>query len=91
MSILEAQMLELGQRARAAGRAVRDADGATRTAALQAMARRLRDAAPDILRANAEDVARGRANGLAESFIDRLALDEARLEDVAKGVDVVAA
>jgi glutamate-5-semialdehyde dehydrogenase len=91
MSALEAQMLELGQRARAAGRAVRDAEGATRTAALKAMARRLRDAAPDILRANAEDVARGRANGLAESFIDRLALDEARLEDVAKGVDVVAA
>jgi glutamate-5-semialdehyde dehydrogenase len=91
MSVLETQMLELGQRARAAGRAVRDADGATRTAALQAMARHLRDAAPEILRANAEDVTRGRANGLAESFIDRLALDEARLEGVAKGVDVVAA
>ncbi len=91
MSKLETQMLELGQRARAAGRAVRDADGATRTAALEAMARRLRDAAPEILRANAEDVARGRANGLAESFIDRLALDETRLEGVAKGVDVVAA
>ncbi|MBN8605706.1 MAG: glutamate-5-semialdehyde dehydrogenase [Caulobacterales bacterium] len=91
MSALETQMLELGQRARAAVRAVRDADGATRTAALQAMARRLRDAAPDILRANAEDVVRGRANGLAESFIDRLALDETRLEAVAKGVDVVAA
>lgn len=91
MSTLETQMLELGPRARAAGRAVRDADGATRTAALEAMARRLRDAAPEILRANAEDVARGRANGLAESFIDRLALDETRLEGVAKGVDVVAA
>ncbi len=91
MSTLETQMLELGQRARAAGRAVREADGATRTAALEAMARRLRDAAPEILRANAEDVARGRANGLAESFIDRLALDEARLEGVAKGVDVIAA
>lgn len=91
MSTLETQMLELGQRARAAGRAVRDADGATRTAALEAMARRLRDAAPEILRANAEDVERGRANGLAESFIDRLALDETRLEGVAKGVDVVAA
>lgn len=91
MSTLEAQMLELGQRARAAGRAVRDADGETRTAALEAMARRLRDAAPEILRANAEDVARGRANGLAESFIDRLALDEARLEGVARGADVVAA
>jgi glutamate-5-semialdehyde dehydrogenase len=91
MSALEAQMLELGQRARTAGRAVRDAEGATRTAALEAMARRLREAAPDILRANAEDVTRGRANGLAKSFIDRLALDEARLEGVAKGVDVVAA
>ncbi len=91
MSALEAQMLEIGRRARAAGRAVRDADGAMRTAALEAMARRLRDATAAILRANAEDVARGRANGLAESFIDRLALDEARLEGVVKGVDLVAA
>lgn len=91
MSALEAQMLEIGQRARAAGRAVRDADGATRTAALEAMARRLRDAAPDILRANAEDVARARANKLAVSFIDRLTLDEARFDGIAQGVDVIAA
>ncbi|MEJ0058124.1 MAG: hypothetical protein WDM79_00300 [Terricaulis sp.] len=55
------------------------------------MAARLRDGAADILAANAEDVARGRRDGLAESFIDRLALDEARLESVAKGVDETAA
>jgi glutamate-5-semialdehyde dehydrogenase len=84
-------MLGLGQRARAAAAALRDAAPETRTKALRAMARRLREAAPDILTANAKDVVAGREAGLAESFIDRLALDAKRLEGVAKGVDETAA
>jgi glutamate-5-semialdehyde dehydrogenase len=87
---LEAQMLDLGRRARAAGAVARDASGEQRTSALKAMAARLRAGAAEILAANAEDVARGRRDGLAESFIDRLALDEARLEGVAKGVEETA-
>jgi glutamate-5-semialdehyde dehydrogenase len=55
------------------------------------MAKRMRENAAAILAANAEDVARGRAEGLAESFVDRLALDEQRLEGVAKGVEDTAA
>jgi glutamate-5-semialdehyde dehydrogenase len=88
---LNAQMLELGRRARTASALVRDCSAEARTAALSAMAKRLREAAPEILAANSEDVARGRKEGLAESFIDRLALDEARLEGAAKGVDDTAA
>ncbi|MGE3141753.1 MAG: glutamate-5-semialdehyde dehydrogenase [Hyphomonadaceae bacterium] len=88
---LEAQMLDLGRRARAAAAAVRDAAPEARTAALRAIAAALRANAPAILAANAEDVARGRAEGLAESFIDRLALDEKRLEGVARAVDDTAA
>ena len=85
------EMRALGLRARAAARAVRDAAPETRTAALLAMAKRLRANAHAILAANAEDVARSRANGLAEAFIDRLALDDARLEAVAQGVEAIAA
>jgi glutamate-5-semialdehyde dehydrogenase len=88
---LAAEMRALGVRARAAAKAVRDASPETRTAALQAMAQRLRDGAPAILAANAADVARGREGGLAESFIDRLALDAKRLEGVAQAVEIVAA
>lgn len=84
---LEALMLDLGRRARAAAAKVRDASPETRTAALKAIAKRIREAASEILAANAEDVASGRNEGLADSFIDRLALDEKRLEGVAKAVD----
>lgn len=88
---LAADMRALGVRARAAAKAVRDASPETRTKALQAMARRLRESAPAILAANAADVARGREGGLAESFIDRLALDAKRLEGIAQAVETVAA
>ena len=91
MTNLEGQMLELGQRARAAAAAVRDASPETRTKALEAMAARLRESAGEILAANEEDVTRGRKDGLAESFIDRLALDPKRLEAVAKAVEETAA
>jgi glutamate-5-semialdehyde dehydrogenase len=88
---LESQMLDLGLRARAAATFVRDASPETRTKALEAMAGRLRANAGEILAANEEDVSRGRKDGLAESFIDRLALDPKRLEALAKAVDETAA
>ncbi|MBL8544180.1 MAG: glutamate-5-semialdehyde dehydrogenase [Hyphomonadaceae bacterium] len=88
--MLRDEMNELGRRARAAAGAVASADGRARTAALKAMATRLREAAPAILAANVEDVHAARAKAMEESFIDRLALDAGRLEAIAKGVDVVA-
>jgi glutamate-5-semialdehyde dehydrogenase len=88
---LAAEMRELGRRARSAAKAVRDADGGARTAALKAMAKRLRDAAPAILAANAEDVRRAREAGQAESFVDRMLLDATRVEAIAAGVESVAA
>jgi glutamate-5-semialdehyde dehydrogenase len=88
---LEAEMLAIGGHARAAAALVRNASADTRTEALKAMARRLREAAPAILKANAADVARGRTSGLTESFLDRLTLDTARLEGVAAAVEEIAA
>jgi len=88
---LEQHMRDVGKRARDAARLVRDADGAQRTAALHAMANHLRAASANILAANADDVARARAAGHPDSFIDRLALNEARLEAIASGVETVAA
>lgn len=84
-------MRALGAQARAAAAAVRDAAPETRTAALYAMAQRLRTGAPAILAANARDVEAARAKALADSFIDRLMLDESRIEAMATGVQTVAA
>ena len=88
---LDATMREIGVRARAAAGVVRDATAGQRTAALVAIAKRLRAAAADILAANAADVADARASGLAESFVDRLALDTGRVEAIARAVDETAA
>jgi glutamate-5-semialdehyde dehydrogenase len=84
-------MRAVGERARAAARGVREAAAAARTNALQAMAMRLRAAASSILAANARDVAAAQSQGREASFVDRLLLDDARLEAVARGVDAVAA
>lgn len=86
----EALMLAMGARARAAAKAVRETSAATRSAALRAMARQIRAAAPAILAANNTDMARSAAEGLSASMLDRLKLDPARLEAMAAAVEDVA-
>jgi glutamate-5-semialdehyde dehydrogenase len=88
---LEAQMLALGARARAAAATVRKAAPEQRTAALRAIAAELRARKDAILSANAEDVAKARAENMAPAMVDRLLLDEKRLEGVAQAVDETAA
>lgn len=53
---------------------------------LRAMAEALTANAPDIIAANQEDLQRGRSNGLSESLLDRLALNEARIQGIAEGL-----
>lgn len=62
-----------------------------KAAALRSAATALREAEPDILAANARDVAAGEANGLTGAMLDRLRLDPARLAAIADAVDQVAA
>ena len=54
-------------------------------------ARLLRERAAEILAANARDLAEAKARGLTAAFLDRLALDEKRIEAIARGVEEVAA
>jgi glutamate-5-semialdehyde dehydrogenase len=91
MSALETEMREIGRRSRAASRAIAAASSSTRTAGLAAMAQRLRADANAILEANAADVSRAQAKGLAESFIDRLLITPDRLNAVAAGCEAIAA
>ena len=88
---LPAQMSAMGRAAREAAVTLRLAGAQTRTRAIAGMARAVRAAAAEILAANARDVAAAKASGLADAMVDRLALDEARLEAMAKGLETIAA
>lgn len=86
----DALIADLAQRARSAQRALAAMPSERRAHALKLAAQRLREAAAQVLAANAEDIAAGKANGLAPAMIDRLALDEARLNGIADAVAAVA-
>ena len=86
----EEAMLAIGRRARAAAHALSLASPAAKTKALRAAAEALRQATPAILAANAKDLDAARAAGRPSAFIDRLLLNEARIEATAKGVEEIA-
>src|SRR4051794_16602992 len=63
---------------------------APKDAALRAVADALVARSAEIVEANAEDVAQARENGTSEAMIDRLRLDQARIEKIAQAVREVA-
>jgi glutamate-5-semialdehyde dehydrogenase len=80
----------MGHAARAAARTLARATDADKARALTYAAQALRDAAPTIIAANADDIARAEANGLSGALLDRLRLDEGRIAAMADGVATVA-
>jgi len=80
----------LAEAARGAQRQLALMSSEDRAAALKCAARQLRAESAAILEANARDCEAGRQNGLSPAMLDRLALDEARLESIASGVEAVA-
>lgn len=64
---------------------------AQKDAALRGIAQRLTADSADILAANARDMEAGRADGMDAGLLDRLLLDESRIEQMAQGVLQVAA
>ena len=84
-------MMTLGQAARNAARVLALAGSAQKNQALTAMAAKIRRSAADILSENARDLENAKARELKGSFLDRLTLDEARLEAMAKGLEDIAA
>ncbi|HEY8573253.1 glutamate-5-semialdehyde dehydrogenase [Phenylobacterium sp.] len=86
---LQAEMAAMGRAAREGAAALRLASPEQRTAAIAAMAAAVREEAAAILAANAKDIAA--ASGLASHMVDRLLLDEGRLEGVAQALETVAA
>ncbi|MET0364652.1 MAG: glutamate-5-semialdehyde dehydrogenase [Sphingobium sp.] len=80
----------MAARARKAAAILADASSEAKAAALRAAAAALRAAKPDILRANQKDMERGASNGLTAAMLDRLKLDDGRIEAVADAVEQVA-
>ena len=77
--------------AKSASRVLATATRATKDAALHAMADALVGASGRIIAANAEDLERGRTNGMKESLLDRLALTEERIAAIADALRELAA
>jgi glutamate-5-semialdehyde dehydrogenase len=88
---LQGEMQQLGSAARAAAAVLALAPTTQKNEALRAAATALRAHVPEILAANARDLAAAVARGTAASLMDRLKLDESRVEGIAKGLEDVAA
>jgi glutamate-5-semialdehyde dehydrogenase len=82
---------ELGTRAKAAAVALRNASTEAKNRALAEGARLIRAETAAILAANARDIEAAKAAGMTSALQDRLLLNEARIEAMAKGLDDIAA
>jgi glutamate-5-semialdehyde dehydrogenase len=82
---------DLGRRASIAARALAGVSTATKDEALLAAADLLVARGGEILRANAVDVERAEAEGVTATVVDRLRLDERRIDGMAAGLRQVAA
>ncbi|MHA6288728.1 glutamate-5-semialdehyde dehydrogenase [Maricaulis sp. CAU 1757] len=90
MTDMKSYIDTLGQNARAAARELATTTTDRKNSALKSAARALRQRAGEILEANKTDVEGVRKAGKPESFIDRLMLDEDRIEGIASAVEMIA-
>ncbi len=88
---LESDVIATLARARAAGRKLALAPSDQKNAALRELAKIIRAAHAPILAANARDLERARGQGRTGAFLERLTLNPARIEAMAKSVEEVAA
>jgi glutamate-5-semialdehyde dehydrogenase len=86
---LQTLMLDIGAKARAAARQLAISQTSVKNQALQNAANELRAAASDILKANAEDMKLAQAEGVNQARLDRIMLDENRLEGIAKAIEAI--
>ena len=90
MSTIQETIHQMGKQARAAAYQLAQLSSEEKNAILRAMAAAIREATPELLAANAKDIAAGTEKGLSSAMLDRLKLDEKRIEAMAAGIDQVA-
>ena len=88
---LTAYMTAVGRRARAAAAQMARASTAAKNAALFAIAAAIRARRDEVRAANQRDVERARAAGLAAAMLDRLQLSDKTIEQMAAGLEQLAA
>lgn len=79
-------LMQLGQQAQMAAHKLALLDTQRKNSLLLEMAAALETATPEILAANAKDLAQAQDNGISETMQDRLRLTEARIMDMAQGI-----
>lgn len=89
MTDIASQIRRQCEAARDASRSLGKLDRARKDDALHQIAKRLRDHAAEILESNQKDLERAR-HIVSEAMLDRLTLDEGRLEGIAKAVEQIA-
>ena len=82
---------QMGERAREAASALALAGAEEKNGALAAIAAALGQNTGEILAANRADLDAARADGMAPAMLDRLALDEKRVQSIAAGVEEIIA
>jgi glutamate-5-semialdehyde dehydrogenase len=88
---IAAEMAEIGRRARAAARVLSLSTTAAKNAALLESAKEIRAQVTDILGENSRDLADMMRDGGTPAFLDRLTLNEKRIESMASGIEAIAA
>jgi glutamate-5-semialdehyde dehydrogenase len=88
---IQQYMNEVGQRARAASRAMARADTASRNQALTLIAAAIRRDAALLKEANQRDLEAARAAGLAPAMLDRLTLSDQAIATMAEGLEQIVA
>ena len=86
-----ALMEQIGRAALDASSVLAQASTQQKNAALVAAAKAIRSGVVDILAANAKDMESARARNLTGALLDRLKLDEKRVEGIARAIDEVVA
>ena len=79
-------IIELGINAKYAQNTLASASTALKNEALTAICNALKANKDEILKANSLDIENGKANGMSGSLLDRLALSEKRIDDIADSV-----
>jgi glutamate-5-semialdehyde dehydrogenase len=90
MSAIQESILQMGRQARAAAYRLAQLSSDEKNGILRAMASSIRNNAATLMQANDKDLAAGVEKGLSAAMLDRLRLDEARIEAMATGIDQVA-
>jgi len=88
---LHDEMIEMGDRAVVASRALAQLSARRKNAILEAMATELESRRATLKEANALDMEAGRAAGLSGALLDRLLLSDARIDSMIKGIRAVVA